>query len=198
MDLTKELKSYRAEELSHGYTFIEMVVAVGIMVVIGSIAVVYSGDTSRQLLLLRMQSQMVAFFTRAKSLSQNFQLTSPAGKIICAYGVNVNRVTGELIVFQDLAPDSGSCAAADNLYNQGEELAGSIDRFNIDTRALELITSTDISSPDIENVVFLPPDSKVVINDDDFLKSGSVVVQVRGTSIRFEVRVNEFAQITAK
>ena len=192
-----------AKSSEGGYTFIEMVVAVGIIMVIATVALGYSRDTANRALLLRTQAQLVGLFNRAKSLSQNFQLTPPPGKIICSYGVFVDRLVnvGEFIVFRDLVPKSSACTSANHAYDPGdpdEKLTGELNNFRMDAKTLQFIGSADIASPDLVNVVFIPPNPDVLINNDTSINSSSVIIRLIGASTQFDIRTNKFAQITVQ
>lgn len=189
--------------LSAGYTFIEMVVTVTIIIMISTVALGYSSSIGKQMLLLRTQAQLVALFNYARSLSQNFRLTPPEGKLVCSYGVHVQRIgadTGQFFIFQDLVDDTQTCADdANHIYDPADEkLTGELNDFRMDTTGLAFGTSGDQASPDIGDVVFIPPNPDVIINDDSSVNSGSVIVRIIGTSNQFELRVNTFAQITAQ
>ena len=198
LESPKKLKSQEAKKLCDAYTFIEMVVAVTIIIVLATVAIGYSNSIGRQMESVRAQAQLVSILNHAKSLAQNFLFTPPAGSRLCGYGAHVVRATSTVIVFQDLVPTSDSCSAdANRAYDPGEELSGRLNSYQIDTRILEFIASTDSASPDLIDVMFIPPDPTVVINAPTTPppSSGSIVVRIIGTSTTFDVRVNDFGQV---
>lgn len=190
MNSTKKLKK--------GFTFIEVLVSVAIIIIIATVSIGYGNSARRQLALTRTQSHLVGMFNNVKSLSQNFLFTPPAGKRICAYGVHVNRVSGEFIAFNDLIDEDEDCEdIANHTYDNGEKLSGQINRFQLDSQFLEFITSSDATSPDLVDVVFIPPIPKVIINGNENISSGSVIIQIKdpSQSTKFDLRVNKFGQI---
>lgn len=181
-----------------GFTFIEILVSISIIIIIATVSINYGNSARRQLALTRTQSQLVGMFNHAKSLSQNFLFNPPAGKRICAYGVHVNRISGEIITFNDLIDEDERCEdVANHTYDNGEELSGQINRFQLDNQVLEFIASSDVTSPDLVDVVFIPPIPEVIINGDENIRSGSVIVQIKdpSQSTKFDLRVNKFGQI---
>ncbi len=107
--------------------------------------------------------------------------------------------TGEVFIFQDLVPNGSACSTANNAYSPSdptEKLTGELNDFFIDTKNLAFATSPDGLSPDINDIVFVPPTAEATINNNSSINSGSLLVQIRGTSSRFDLRVNKFAQIT--
>jgi len=183
-----------------GFTLLEMLVSTGILIILSGIMVGYSRSAYSGLELTNKQYEMLALLFNSKSLSQSFVLNPPPSKQICAYGVHIDRFGNKAFVFQDLVDDADDCAASDNIFTSGEELAGPPNNFYLSSQ-LEYGNSTDPASPNLSDIIFIPPDPSVVINHEPpgtrVYASASVIVQLKtDPSQNFKIKVNNFGQIS--
>ena len=221
-------RNYKANKLKRGVTLIEMIIVVGIITVLLTILIGYSRETAKNLTLINNQAKLVSLFSRAKSLGQGFPVDPPVGYMVCGYGIKAeidpgtNEYTGEFFLFRDLVstiPFSNNCDDdADNDYTDpgilgiDERLEGSLNQFILETDYLEMMGVAELADPSdpilaaFDHVIFIPPDPTVIINCADELVNcpdppvlrSNVGIKIKGSPSSFEIRVNNFGQITTK
>ena len=101
---------------SMGFTMIEILVVISIMILLSSLLILYSRTGENQIILFRDQSRLITSLNMAKSLSiQRFNASSPS----CAFGVHFSKTENAFLIFRDLAAD---CQNADHVYTDSGEL----------------------------------------------------------------------------
>jgi len=182
-----------------GFTLIEILVVMGIIGVLSAILIGYSKQSSKNLLLTSTEAKSLSLISRAKFLSiETFfeQLGNPpGGRKICAYGVHVDYDENEIFIFQDRAGAGDSnCNGATNKYESANDgrLTGELDSVKINTSILTLsATSTDR----LNDIVFIPPDPDVVINNDAAIRNATIEVGLTDESNSFIITVNDAGQV---
>jgi len=165
-----------------GFTIIEMLVVISIMVLISSFLILYSRTGENQIVLFRDQSRVIVALNRAKSLSIQFFNTSQP---VCAFGVHFSQAENSFLIFRDLA---SNCANADYAYTEPSEL---FEKF-------QLSSKIKFGALGLADVVFIPPDPKTLI-DNDLNKTEAVIdLQSLDGSSSLKVKVNNAGQITTQ
>lgn len=176
-----------------GFTLIEMAISIAIILILSGVVIGYSQGSRKGIELANNESKLLGLIFNAKTLSQSFALAPPANKQICAYGVHVDTDARIILVFQDLAGDTEDCNDSDNVFTVGEALPGPLDIFYLGDM-LEFGPSTDL-----QDIVFIPPDPNVIINNDATLSSASIAVQAKeDEDANFEIVINSFGQISTE
>ena len=161
----KDTLKYISRKNSNGFTLIETIVVMSIVILMSSILIGYSRENGKQLLLSSTEAKLLSMISRTKFLSIEtfFQDEDGLGvtRRFCAYGVRVDEVQSEIFIFQDRVPSAVSCAASNNIWDPGNDarLFGDLNEVKINTSAMTITSATNLS-----NVVFIPPDPEVVIN----------------------------------
>lgn len=185
--------NFRASRAStRGFTLIEMIVVIGITAIMSSILVGYSREGNRQLILTNTEAKLISLANRAKFLSIEtfFENTGAGsdGRIVCAYGVKVDRSAREIFIFQDRA----SVCPANNEYDSGVDirLNSELDSIRLDPASVSMTDATNLNT-----VMFIPPDPDIIINNNTSNQSASVVIQLVGSSKSFKMSINKAGQI---
>lgn len=129
-----------------GFTLVEMLVVMAVIAVVSTSLILYSRTGERQIILFKDQASIVAALSRAKSLSV---ATFGQAGVPCGYGVHF-EAPRKFLLFKDLASD---CSAADNIYSGPNELFESF----------ELSQSLNFGTLTLTDIVFIPPNPRVVI-----------------------------------
>ena len=164
---------------SRAFTLVEMLVVMAIIAVISASLILYSRTGERQIILFKDQALIVAALSRAKSLSV---ATFGQAGVPCGYGVHF-ETPRKFLIFKDLVSD---CNASDNIYSGGNELFESF----------ELNQSLNFGNLTLTDVIFIPPNPKVVITPIQ----DEAVINIRtadGTS-SLNVKVTSAGQISTQ
>ncbi len=183
-----------------GFTLIEILVVLGIMAILSVVFIGYGRESSKQLLLATSQTRTVGVVSRAKSLSISTFLGSiavvadPDAVKLCAYGVHVDRGASEMFIFKDLAKD---CAVSDDIYGGGDErLNGELDSFKLEASVLAFV---DNPIENLHDIVFIPPDPKIIINGDATIPDAKIGLGFKdGSGSPVVIAVTNAGQITGQ
>lgn len=185
-----------------GFTLVEIVVTMAILIIFSGILVGYNQTSSRQLVLISNQAKLVSLVSRAKNLSMSTILENPGGSynpgdpVTCAYGVHVDKSAGKIFIFRDLAVD---CSLSDNKYSSDTErngLKGEFDVFELDSKIAEFMPAT---SDDLNDIIFIPPDPKVVINNDVSKLWAQIGLKLKNSDAgKIIIKINNVGQISTR
>jgi len=178
-----------------GFTLIELMVVLSIITILTGILVGYSKQNSKYLLLSTTEARILSLVSRAKFLSIEtfFQDLGGPGtpRKTCAYGVHVDTSANEIFIFQDRVPSVSGCPAT-NKYEPGPNdarLTGELDVVKINPELMVL-------GGNLSDVVFIPPDPDVVINNSGAGEASIDITLVDGTG-SFSVIVTNAGQVKA-
>ncbi len=165
-----------------GFTLVETLVVISIMVLLSSFLILYSRTGENQIILFRDQARLIAALNRAKSLSiQTFNVPQPS----CAFGVHFSQAENSFVIFKDLA---GDCLNSDNIYTGTGEL---FEKYQLSPR----VKFADLALIDI---IFIPPDPKTLIDNDSNKSEALITLQNLNGNVSLKVKVNNAGQITTQ
>lgn len=191
-------------ETRFGFTLIEMVVATTILIILSGIMLGYTSSSRKAIELANNEAILLGLLFNAKAISQSFVLDSPDPNWqICAYGVHIDDTAGaeRAFIFRDLMQTTDDCDASDNRFTSGnpfEVLPGALNTFAV-SNLLEF--GEDSLLPELEDVVFVPPDPTTKINysppPDPIVESAAIVIQSKeDPDANFRIIVNSAGQIS--
>ncbi len=187
-----------------GFTVLEMIVVLSIVIILTAILVVYTRDSEKQIIFFKEQSVLVAALLRAKSFAiETFQPTQQPGlglptEKVCGWGVYFNKQDQNYIVFRDLAPAT-DCTEADSHYTstQNEEFETFSFNQSIGFDCFYSSASSCDSSVDDEvSAVFIPPEPKVAFYPDSTASDLIIVLSLKDGSRESTIRINKAGQIS--
>ena len=170
-------KSYGA-----GFTMIEILVVISIMILLSSLLILYSRTGENQIILFRDQSRLITSLNMAKSLSiQRFNASSPS----CAFGVHFSKTENAFLIFRDLAAD---CQNADHVYTDSGEL---FENYQLSSRI-------KFGETTLTDIIFTPPDPKILIDNDSNKIEATITLETLDGNASLKVKVNNAGQITTQ
>lgn len=167
---TKNYQFAEPTEVNHsgstrGFTLVEMMVVIGVMVVILALVIVYNRAGDRVHRLPRVAEKMAFDIRRARDYALTLREFSP-GVVPCAYGVSFDtRTTTDpahnipfnqrYIIFADLVGAGQDCRVADFTRNlNGSE----------DVEVIRIEGGIAIGSSNVHTVIFTPPSGGVSLS----------------------------------
>ncbi len=179
-----------------GFTLIEMLVIISVTLILSAILIGYSREAGKQLLLINNQAKLVSLVARAKSLSiiTFLENTLPTGQNepkMCGYGAHLERNSGEVFIFRDMAVD---CSASDNKYTSSDtKLTGELNVFKLDTKVTQFASDNTLN-----DIIFIPPDPTIIINSDRSVQDAVIGIETKDGSGKVVVKVNNAGRISTK
>lgn len=165
---------------SQAFTLIEVIMVVFVLIILSSFLVLYSRRGERQLILLQGQVGVIGILQRAKSLTLGlYGEANPP----CGYGVHFSLAENKYLLFRDLSAD---CKVSDNIYSGPQELMKEI---TLDERI-------KFKKIDLTNIIFIPPDPKIVITPDQ--NEAKITLSTLDETAFLKVIVNRAGQITGQ
>jgi hypothetical protein len=198
--LFKKVVSHCPQNSEGGFTLIETVITLSLMVAFSTILVGYSQSSRDQFTSIDAHTKTLSIFSRAKLLSTSaFLERGEQSKInenlqICGFGVHVDYEKNTAFIFRDVAENCKT--DANNVYDEGEQLGGELNGVVLDKILLHFVGTAENR---LNDVVFIPPDPTVMINNDDKIKSARVEIQSRNERLENTIiTVSAAGQITTK
>lgn len=186
MTISKDFNAQRSTlNAQPGFTFIEMLVVLGIISVLSTTLFFYSKTGERQIVLFKDQARVQSALARAKSLAVGtYGMPAPTGESrpACGYGVNF-AAPRTVTIYADLSED---CAASSYEY------AGTFERvesFDLDNRLV-------FDGLDVRDVFFLPPDPRVFLFPD--AADARIPIKIQGSITKAVIRITKAGQISAE
>ncbi|OGM93209.1 hypothetical protein A2333_00150 [Candidatus Wolfebacteria bacterium RIFOXYB2_FULL_49_7] len=179
----------RAKKNANGFTLIETLVVMSLVLILISIAAMYNRTAGRQVLVSREHARVLTAFVRARSAGLTIPKTDPSVERICAYGVHVDPAARTIILFKDLGePLPGSCVSANHVYDGDSE---TLERNVLDA-------AVALTAASMRDIVFIPPSGDVIITNEGGAVVQSATITVSGveSGLSRGVKINSFGQIT--
>ena len=166
-----------------GFTLIEILIMLGIMSMLSGVMLVYSRSSEKLVVLAREQARIISLMARAKSFSLQTYID---GTSACGYGIHIDKGENAIIVFRDLDAD---CPESDNIYAADSD--ESVEKF---------ILSKDvrIKSSDATDILFIPPDPQVVIDNNPVNERVNIVLETSDGNSQVVIKMNSSGQITTQ
>lgn len=154
---------------------------VGILVLMLSIAGVYTRRGSQQILLYREQAKLVAEVNRARSLSlQRVQGTTR----VCGYGIHVSAESS-FVLYRNDADSSGNCT--DFIFSSDLEKV----------EVFELEPPVRFLTRDVSDILFSPPNLNVYFDGHRAAGEATLVFGIPDQSSR-SITINSGGQIVVR
>jgi type II secretory pathway pseudopilin PulG len=171
------------------FTIVEMLVIIGVLSLMSSILILYSRRAEQQIVLFKEQAKVISILSRAKTLSISTYSYSRS-EVPCGYGVHF-EAPSTFLIFKDLPTNSNSdCSSSDKKYS-GSTSSELVESFQLDSRAL-------FDSLSLSDILFIPPDPKVVITPTPSQDEATVVLKTIDGSKSATIKVNSAGQITTE
>lgn len=168
-------------KLAKGFSIMEMLFMLGIIAILSAIMLFYSKVGERQIILFREQSKAINTLFRAKALSL---ATFGQVSVPCGYGVHF-ETPRTFLIFQDLAA-TNNCSDADSKYSGSSEL---VDSFELDQSVI-------FGNLSLSDVIFIPPDPKVIITPDQ--AEATIRIDIVNSSTSAVIKVTKAGQISTQ
>lgn len=163
-----------------GFTFIETLVTISVLMVLTSIVLLYNRAGEKQIVLLREKAKLVQTILKARSASINTLITDEP---ICGYGVHFE--SDGYLIFKDRATD---CVASDRVYSNTdpEEL---IEQIN-------LPNSLYLSQIDVHDILFFPPNPTVLFDSNLANTEAAFIISTQDNQSSVNIKLNNNGQIS--
>ncbi|MDP3880995.1 MAG: type II secretion system protein [bacterium] len=140
---------------NQGFTLIEVMVALSIMVMLLGLSLTYSQRGSRQIILFKERARVMQEIARARSLTAT--LFKEKGEKICGYGAYITKENpsdpdNKLILYKDLPLDGETCTIQQNSSDQEYDSGEAIDEFVLDPNVYFCSDPSEAT-----DIFFLPP-----------------------------------------
>lgn len=175
--------------MRRGFSVIEMLVVMSILVVLSSFLILYNRTGELQIILLREQAQLISTVIRAKSLALNTLIEDvPA----CGYGVHIEVSTSatpsKYFVYRDKAIN---CRTSDRIYAAASD---------------EIVDGTEVVLPKqvvfgdigVRDIMFVPPEPEAFLDGSQALAEADIVMTSNDGKTKATVTVNNAGQISQK
>ena len=168
-----------------GYTLLETILTVGILLLLSSMLVVYNQGNKQQLAVISEQAKIINTIYRAKFLAmQGYE----SGQPICGYGVYF-KSDGTYILYKDL----GDCSVSDKKYTNQEE---NLKEEKLDKRLVFVLNG-------LNGVLFMPPEPRTVLDvvgDESVVCKDGCVFEIKTPDGKLQksIQINKFGQISAQ
>lgn len=159
-----------------GFTLLEMMIVLSLVIVLTTVTAVYNKGIGRQIVVAQQHAKVLGFLVKARSAGFTIPKTVDS---VCGYGVHIDPGTRTIILFKDIC---GSVQP--NKYDDGEKL-----------EQVVLDPSVTVTS-DMNDIVFIPPFGKVVIDGLDTKFTGVITITSASDDLTKRVKVNSYGQIT--
>jgi len=163
-----------------GFTLIEMVVVLGVVVLLSGLLIIYSREGEKLSLILRTRTQVVSDINRAKNLAITSQ--SWQGQKTCGYGVYFDTTNNRYIIFTDISSD---CDTSDHLRKD--------DAYDVDI--IPLSNQFILTSSNISQVFFLPPDPTIFFEPAEIEQAEITFNLIGKTEPAFQIFINPIGQV---
>jgi prepilin-type N-terminal cleavage/methylation domain-containing protein len=163
-----------------GFTFIETLVTISILLILTSILVVYNRGGEKQIILTREKAKIIGLILKAKSQAINTLITSDP---ICGYGVHFEEK--QYFLFQDRA---SNCAVSDHRYTQNDEQE-LLDIF-------KLPVTYRFSQLELADIFFMPPDPIVFLDGQRQTGERLIEISAADNDSRVNIKINGAGQIS--
>lgn len=192
-DSDKKLKSI--ESSRSGFTLIELLVVMSLTMILTGGLLTYNKASENQLVLYRDDQKILGALQQAKALA--FGIIGDPSHKVCGYGVHLDQ-NGTVTVFKDLSPTGNAdCTDANNIYGLGGDSSYVCDYNQECVSQFQLDKTLQFSGPLLNDIVYIPPDPTVIINNDVNKPNANITINLKSAiNIKKTISVNNSGQIT--
>lgn len=170
-----------------GFTLIEMLVTLGIIVALSSMILVYSRQSENVSSLIREGDQLVFELRRVQNQAMLVLQEDGEEKQICGWGIYLeqeNLPQEKFALFTDLCLTGSS--AGNGRYDEGEE-----------AETINLSRGVEIFSSNVSSITFIPPDPRVEFYPETGAGvNANIRIRLKNQSdTYYEIEVSEFGQV---
>ena len=180
---------------NYGFTLVELLVVMSLTMILTGGLLFYNRTSENQLILYREDARIIGALQQAKTMT--FGIFAEKNQLICGYGVHFEK-SGSITVFRSLSPTASStCFDANKIYNTPNAKCDSVSAPEcVSQTALD--KTVQFSDLPLNDIVFIPPDPVVIINNDSSVAKSYIKIKQVGGILEKEIDVNNFGQITEK
>jgi prepilin-type N-terminal cleavage/methylation domain-containing protein len=164
-----------------GFTLIEMLTVIGVLMALTSLLVLYNRSGERQLVLLREKVRFINAFMRAKNLALSTVIENEPA---CGYGLHIEP--DAYFIYRDRAVN---CRTSDRIYGASadEEVSG--------TRVV-LPAGFRIAENGVRDIMLVPPNPVVFLDGGSGITEGKVVITSPDPDMRVSLTITNAGQIS--
>ncbi|MDE2019517.1 MAG: type II secretion system protein [Patescibacteria group bacterium] len=154
--------------MRQGFTLLEIIVVLGIMVILTGIALSYNHASQTEVALSVEEAKISQFILLAKSLSIATYGSSGSGPgLVCGYGMYFNAAAQTYGIFQfEPAQDQGITACRDVPNPVGSITAAEIKPYTAGTWNVHVANGVILQSGGASVILFFPPTPKIYVSAD--------------------------------
>ena len=185
---TYKLFSFSAFQLNKGFTITELLVTFTVISILSGGLIFYSRTAERQIILFKEQAKIIGIIQKAKNLSF---ATYAQATVPCGYGAYFQQELNRIILFQDISPSMDlNCSDVDNLYT------ASLSSEKIEEIFLD--KTVKFSELGVYNIVFIPPNPKVILDNDISKNEGLIKISTIDNLMERVIKITNAGQITTQ
>lgn len=168
-----------------GFSITELLVVFAIISILSGGMVLYNRAAERQIILFKEQIKVFSAIQKAKSLALG---TFSTKQTPCGYGVHFSE-SNSLTIFKEISPSGGkNCLDTDSIYTSPDEIFEEI----------KLDKIVKFSALELSDIVFIPPDPTVIIDNDIFKDEALIKIKTSDNKGEKIIKVTNAGQITAQ
>lgn len=175
-----------AANKNKGFSLAELLVVFTMTALLSGGLVLYNRATERQIILFKEQSKVFSAVQKAKTLAIG-AFSEIESEIICGYGVHFS-LPNRIIIFKKLSPEDPKCQNVNFIYTSPNEIFEEI----------KLDKIVNFSELGLNDVVFIPPDPIVVIDNDFFKNEGLIKIKTIDNKGEKTIKITNAGQITTQ
>ncbi|MDO8557522.1 MAG: type II secretion system protein [Candidatus Jorgensenbacteria bacterium] len=177
--------------MEKGFTLVETIVVIGIMMLLSGLFVGYNRTADEQVALFKDQALLVGAINRAKALAQQKLSVDANNKALnaCAFGVRINSER-DFFIFADKKSSANLPCINDNgqpASNYQYDLSEELESFSLDKR---LSFTSGIG----QDIIFVPPDLRLEGSSLPFI----ITIQNADNSRIAKVTITQGGQINTE
>lgn len=174
---------------NNGFTLIELLVVFSITTILTGTLFLYSRSSEKSFLLFRDQERIKAAIVKSKNLAIN---TYSAPNAPCGYGVHFDYPNKTFVIFQSTSLNVDCVGMPYKFSGNASDI--------IETIYLDKLIDYDSAVSNLNDIIFIAPDPKIIINEDTNLatKYSSKVVIKNTIGDKREITFLKSGQISTK
>ncbi|MEK7181238.1 MAG: prepilin-type N-terminal cleavage/methylation domain-containing protein [Patescibacteria group bacterium] len=162
--------TYNLKPVPNGFTFVEIIVVVAITALLASIAIIYSQASRQQIMLNVEKAKIAQTILRVKSLTLAGFVKPASNPPPCSYGFYINYGAGTYSIFE-YSPVAGcDSILTSSFINTDAPIPPSTLGFKVievEKLSPEIKFTTPLPANHLGYIVFIPPDPKVKIFEEN-------------------------------